>query len=145
MIYGATGAACPRGRIRDIRFGPGIPRHEFIVRARYPGRELHFPDPGRPTCRRRRRQSSQGLCCCWAPGPLPLEDARRAVEIKTSRCRQFSHQDSLNRRQAIWGEDYLQAVPRGKGNVDAAWDDAYLIVEGEYSPAQELPTSRTTA
>src|ERR1041385_3327610 len=36
MIYGTTvRSAGPRGRIRDIRFGPGIPWDEFtIVRAR---------------------------------------------------------------------------------------------------------------
>ena len=74
------------------------------------------------------------------PDRYLLEDARRAVEIEIEPLPAiFTIEDSLSRRQVIWGEDNVFKRFRvEKGNVDAVWEDADLIVEGEYfTGAQE--------
>jgi CO/xanthine dehydrogenase Mo-binding subunit len=51
----------------------------------------------------------------------------------------FTLEDSLARREVIWGADNLfKELHVDKGNVDSVWGDADFIVEGEYTTgAQE--------
>jgi CO/xanthine dehydrogenase Mo-binding subunit len=145
MIYGATvRSPAPRGRIRDIRFGPGIPWHEFtIVRA---------ADIPRSNCISLIlddqpcladgvvNHPEEPVLLLAHPDRYLLEDARRAVTIEIEPWPAvFTMEDSLSRRQIIWGEDNVFKRFRvEKGNVDAVWEDAGLIVQGEYfTGAQE--------
>jgi CO/xanthine dehydrogenase Mo-binding subunit len=69
-----------------------------------------------------------------------LEEARRQVKIEVEPLPAiFSIDDSLNRKEIIWGEDNVfKTFLVDKGNVDEAWSQADLIVEGEYQTgAQE--------
>ena len=69
-----------------------------------------------------------------------LEEARRSVKIEIEELPAiYSLEDSLNKREIVWGEDNIfKKFLVDKGNVDEAWAKADLIVEGEYETgAQE--------
>jgi CO/xanthine dehydrogenase Mo-binding subunit len=69
-----------------------------------------------------------------------LEEARRHVRIEYEELPAvFSLQDSLARKEIIWGQDNVfKEFLVDKGNVDEAWAKAAFIVEGEYETrAQE--------
>jgi CO/xanthine dehydrogenase Mo-binding subunit len=145
MIYGATvRSAGPRGRIRDIRFGPGIPWDEFtIVRAAdIPGQNcislILYDQP----CLAEGviNHPEEAVLLLAHPDRYLLEDARRAVEIELELLPPlFTIEEALSRREVIWGDDNVFKRYRvEKGNVDTVWEDADLIVEGEYfTGAQE--------
>jgi CO/xanthine dehydrogenase Mo-binding subunit len=69
-----------------------------------------------------------------------LEEARRHVSIEYEEMPAvFSLEDSLAQKEIIWGEDNVfKKFLVDKGNIDDAWSQADLIVEGEYETgAQE--------
>src|SRR5256884_3304361 len=69
-----------------------------------------------------------------------LEEARRHVRIEYEEMPAvFSLQDSLAKKEIIWGEDNVfKKFLVDKGNVDDAWAQADFVVEGEYETgAQE--------
>src|ERR1700752_1738039 len=69
-----------------------------------------------------------------------LEEARRNVRIEIEEQPAiFSLTDSLSKKEIVWGEDNVfKKFLVDKGNVDAVWANADLIVEGEYETgAQE--------
>ncbi len=69
-----------------------------------------------------------------------LEEARRHVRIEYEEMPAvFSLEDSLAQKEIIWGEDNVfKKFLVNKGNVDEVWEQADLIVEGEYETgAQE--------
>ena len=145
MLHGATvRSQLARGRIVGIRYGAGIPWEEFtIVTARdIPGKNcvtLLIEDQP-----------------CLADGVIDhpeepvvllahsdaylVEEARRAVEIVCEPLPAvFTIEDSLTRKEVIWGEDNIfKSFLVEKGDVESAWAQAELIVEGEYETgAQE--------
>ena len=74
------------------------------------------------------------------PDKYLLEEARRNVRIEIEeQPAVFSLADSLAKKEIIWGEDNVfKKFLVDKGNVDEAWANADLIVEGEYETgAQE--------
>ena len=74
------------------------------------------------------------------PDKYLLEEARRHVRIEYEELPAvFSLQESLARKEIIWGEDNVfKKFLVDKGNVDAVWSQADFIVEGEYETgAQE--------
>jgi CO/xanthine dehydrogenase Mo-binding subunit len=145
MIYGVTvRSAGPRGRIRDIRFGPGIPWDEFtIVRARDIPRANYISlilDDQPCLAHMAVNHPEEPVLLLAHPDRYLLEDARRAVEIELEPLPAiFTIEESLSRRHVVWGEDNVFKRFRvEKGNVDAVWENADVIVEGEYSTgAQE--------
>jgi CO/xanthine dehydrogenase Mo-binding subunit len=145
MIYGATvRSAGPRGRIRDIRFGPGIPWDEVtIVRARDIPRANIISlilDDQPCLAHMAVNHPEEPVLLLAHPDRYLLEDARRAVEIELEPLPAiFTIEESLGRRHVVWGEDNVFKRFRvEKGNVDAVWENADVIVEGEYSTgAQE--------
>src|SRR5437764_13896615 len=145
MIYGATvRSAMPRGRIRDIRFGAGIPWHEFtIVRAAdIPGANCISLILDDQPCLADGvvNHAEEPVLLLAHPDRYLLEDARRAVEIEIDPLPAiFTIEEALSRRRIVWGEDNIFKRYRvEKGNVDAVWENAHLIVEGEYfTGAQE--------
>jgi len=145
MLHGATVRSPePRGRIRTISFGTGIPWDEFtIVTAKdIPGENYvalivhdqpYLADgvvnhPEEP------------IVLLAHPDKYLLEEARRAVQIEIEPLPAiFTLEDSLNKKEVIWGEDNVfKSYLVERGNVDEAWARADYIIEGEYhTGAQE--------
>jgi CO/xanthine dehydrogenase Mo-binding subunit len=145
MLHGATvRSTVPRGKILGIHFGDGIPWNEFtIVTAK------DIPD-----------KNCVALIIedqpCLADGVVNhpeeavvllahrdkylLEEARRAVCIDIEPLPAiFTIDDSLAKKEIIWGEDNIfKSFLVEKGDADAAMATAEIIVEGEYETgAQE--------
>ncbi|MBV9403967.1 MAG: xanthine dehydrogenase family protein, partial [Acidobacteriaceae bacterium] len=145
MLYGATvRSAIPRGLIRNISFGEGIPWDEFaIVTARdIPGKNvvsLIFEDqpyladgcvnhPHEPILLLAHRDKNL------------LARAREQVFIEYDPLPSvFTMEEALSGECVIWGEDNVfKRFCIEKGDVESVWKDADLIVEGEYATgAQE--------
>jgi CO/xanthine dehydrogenase Mo-binding subunit len=145
MLYGATvRSQIPRGKIRKITFGQGIPWEEFvIVSARdIPGKNcIALIEDDQP---------------CLADGvvnhpeePILLlahEDrhllpkAVGAVSVNYDPLPAiFTIEESEGRREIIGGRDNtFKTILIEKGDVESAWQKADYIVEGEYrTGAQE--------
>ena len=145
MIHGTTvRSPAPRGRIKTIEFDPAVPWDEFtIVTAKdIPGHNhialiLHdqpcladgvVNHPEEP------------VLLLAHPDRYRLEEARRAVRIEIEPLPAiFDLEDSLAKKQIIWGEDNVfKSYLMEKGDVDAAWAKSDFVVEGEYhTGAQE--------
>jgi CO/xanthine dehydrogenase Mo-binding subunit len=145
MIHGLTvRSSIARGKILDIQFGAGIPWDEFtIVTAKdIPGKNCVALLIEDQPCLADQfiNHSEEAVVLLAHPDKYLLEEARRAVRILTQPLPAvFTIEDSLARKQVVWGEDNIfKAYHVEKGNVDAAWGTAEFIVEGEYETgAQE--------
>jgi CO/xanthine dehydrogenase Mo-binding subunit len=145
MIHGATvRSPAPRGRIKAITFDPAIRWDEFtVVTAKdIPGRNciaLILPDQ---PCLADGvvNHPEEPVALLAHPDRYRLEEARRAVRVEIEPLPAiFTIEDSLAKKEVIWGEDNIfKSYHMEKGNVDAAWAQAHAIVEGEYfTGAQE--------
>ena len=145
MLHGVTvRSSVPRGRITRIRFGAGIPWEEFtiVTAADIPGKnEMALIEHDQPCLANKEiRHPEEPVVLLAHPDRYLLEEARRAVHIDTEPLAAiFSIEDSLAKRQVIFGEDNIfKSYHMKKGDVDAAMAQADLIVEGEYrTGAQE--------
>jgi CO/xanthine dehydrogenase Mo-binding subunit len=146
LLYGVTvRSEVPRGRIRKIEFGPGIPWDEFtVVTARdIPGENCVFLiEHDQPLLADAVvNHPEEAVVLLAHPDPYLLEEARRAVRIQIEPLPAiFTLEDSLARKQIIWGVDNVfKTYDVRKGDVEAAFARAdCLIVEGEYrTGAQE--------
>ncbi|HEX8880624.1 MAG TPA: xanthine dehydrogenase family protein, partial [Candidatus Acidoferrum sp.] len=145
MLYGATvRSQIPRGKIRKITFGPGIPWQEFVVVSAIdiPGKNcIALIEDDQP---------------CLADGvvnhpeePILLlahEDRHllpKAVAAVSVSCDPlpaiFTIEESEGRREMIGGRgNTFKTILIEKGDVESAWQKADYIVEGEYrTGAQE--------
>jgi CO/xanthine dehydrogenase Mo-binding subunit len=145
MLYGVTvRSKVPRGRIREIAFGDDIPWHEFtIVTAQdIPGANcvaLILEDQPYLADRFVNHPEEPILLLAHHDKYL-LEEARRAVHVGVEPLPAiFTIEDSLNKKEVIWGEDNVfKKFLIEKGNVGDVWAQADFIVEGEYETgAQE--------
>ncbi|HLL73501.1 MAG TPA: xanthine dehydrogenase family protein molybdopterin-binding subunit [Pyrinomonadaceae bacterium] len=145
MLYGATvRSPAPRGRIRAITFGEGVPWDEFtIVTAKdIPGENavaLILLDQPYLAAEFVNHTEEPILLLAHEDKHL-LEKARRAVSVEVEPLPAvFTLEESLAAKEIIWGEDNVfKKYLVDKGNVDEVWDKADLIVEGEYTTgAQE--------
>jgi CO/xanthine dehydrogenase Mo-binding subunit len=145
MLHGATvRSPAARGRIKNISFQGDIPWHEFtIVTAKdIPGANyvaLILNDQPYLAAEFVNHPEEPVVLLAHADKYL-LEEARRHVHIQIEEQPAiFSLEDSLARKEIIWGEDNVfKKFLVDKGDVDAAWANADLIVEGEYETgAQE--------
>ena len=148
MIFGATvRSPVARGRIKSISFEGNVPWNEFtIVTAediRDNGGENYvalimndqpyladevFNHPEEP------------IVLLAHPDRYLLEEARRNVRIEIEELPAiFSLEDSLAKKEIIWGEDNVfKTFLVDKGNVDEVWSQADLVVAGDYhTGAQE--------
>ncbi len=145
MIYGATiRSAAARGRIQAVRFGDGIPWHEFtLVRdSDIPGANCIALIAEDQPCLAGSvvNHPEEPILLIAHPDRYLVEEARRAVEIEIeSLPPTFTIDESLSGDVTIWGQDNVFKKYRvEKGDVDSAWDRAEWIVEGEYrTGAQE--------
>ena len=133
-----------RGRIKSIDFEGNIPWHEFVVVTAkdIPGENyvaLILND--QPYLAEELvNHPEEPILLLAHKDKYLLEEARRNVRIEIEELPGvFSLQDSLARKETIWGEDNVfKTFLVDKGNVDDVWATADLIVEGEYlTGAQE--------
>src|SRR5947208_2109160 len=146
MLYGATVRShVPRGRIRGITFGDGLPWDEFtVVTARdIPGANavaLILNDQPYLADGVVNHPEEPILLLAHEDKYL-LEEARRAVRVCVEPLPAvFRIEDSLAQKEIVWGEDNVfKSFLVEKGNVDEAFKSADLVVvEGEYETgAQE--------
>ncbi len=145
MIFGATvRSSIPRGAIEDIKFGEGIPWHEFtIVTAKdIPGRNVVTLIVDDQPCLADGmvNHPEEPILLLAHPDRHALPAAVAAVKIcYKSSPSIHSIEESERREVIIWGKDNIfKSFRMEKGDVDSAWKDAAWIVEGEYSTgAQE--------
>jgi CO/xanthine dehydrogenase Mo-binding subunit len=145
MLHGVTvRSATARGRITNISFEGDLPWDEFtIVTAKnIPGANyvaLILNDQPYLAADFVNHPEEPVLLLAHKDKHL-LEEARRHVRIEIEeQPAVFSLEDSLAKKQIIWGEDNIfKKFLVDKGNVDAVWTNADFIVEGEYETgAQE--------
>jgi CO/xanthine dehydrogenase Mo-binding subunit len=145
MLHGVTvRSSIARGKILDIRFGEGIPWSEFtIVTAKdIPGKNCIALLIEDQPCLADQfvNHPEEAIVLLAHPDKYLLEEARRAVHIEFEPLPSvFTVEDSLSRKEIIWGEDNIFKSYRvEKGDVASAWSCAEFIVEGEYETgAQE--------
>ncbi len=145
MLHGITvRSGLPRASIRDIRFGEGIPWNEFtIVTARdIPGRNvvtLIFEDQPFLADGQVNHAEEPILLLAHEDKDV-VRRARQHVFIEYDPLPAiFRIEDALQGSTIIWGEDNIfKTFCIEKGNVDAVWNQADLVIEGEYATeAQE--------
>ena len=145
LLYGATvRSPVPRGRIRAVTFGDGIPWEEFVcvTASDIPGENavaLILPDQPYLAAEFVNHAEEPVVLLAHADRNL-LEKARRAVAIDIEEFAPvLTLEESLSRKEIIWGEDNIfKTYLVDKGDVDEVWARADLIVEGEYTTgAQE--------
>jgi len=145
MLHGATvRSAIPRGRIRGIRFGDGIPWDEFtIVQAKdIPGKNCIALLIDDQPCLAYElvNHPEEPILLLAHPDKYLLEEARRAVRIEIEPLPGvFTIEDSLARKEIVWGGDNIfKSFLIEKGNVDEVWASADLVIDGTYETgAQE--------
>src|SRR5579863_1977789 len=137
MIHGATvRSPAARGRINAIRFDPRIPWPEFtiVTASDIPGANYIALIRDDQPCLADAfvNHPEEPVLLLAHPDRYLLEEARRAVTVEIDPLPAvFSIEESLRRKTIIWGEDNVfQKFQVEKGNVDSAWSEADLIVEG---------------
>ena len=146
MLHGVTVRShVPRGRVREIVFGEGVPWDEFtVVTARdIPGANyvaLILNDQPYLADGAVNHPEEPILLLAHEDKYL-LEEARRAVRVDIEPLPAiFTIEESLARNEVVWGEDNVfKSFLVEKGNVDEVWDSPdVIVVEGEYGTgAQE--------
>ncbi|HET6961007.1 MAG TPA: xanthine dehydrogenase family protein, partial [Terriglobia bacterium] len=145
VIYGATVRShVPRGTIRSISFGDGIPWGDFtIVTAKdIPGENaISLILKDQPCLAETRINHAEEPVVLLAHyDRYLLEVARRSVSIEVDPLPPvFSMDESLSQKEIVWGDDNLLKICEvNKGNADQIWSEADFVVEGEYETgAQE--------
>jgi CO/xanthine dehydrogenase Mo-binding subunit len=145
MLHGITvRSPIARGRIRDILYDPRIPWDEFtiVTAADIPGRNriALIVDDQPCLAEAAVNHAEEPIVLLAHPDKQLLEEARRAVTFDIVPLPAiFSIDEALAKRVIVWGEDNVfKTFLLEKGDVDRAWADAALIVEGEYETgAQE--------
>jgi CO/xanthine dehydrogenase Mo-binding subunit len=145
MLHGVTvRSPAARGRIRAIHFEGEIPWHEFtVVTAKdIPGKNCIALLIEDQPCLAAEfvNHPEEAVVLLAHHDKYLLEEARRAVRIEIEPLRGvFSIEDSLERKEIIWGQDNIfKSFRVEKGDVDSAWAGAGFVVEGTYETgAQE--------
>lgn len=128
MLHGATvRSPAARGRIRAIHFAEGIPWHEFtVVTAKdIPGKNCIALLIEDQPCLAAEfvNHPEEPVVLLAHHDKYLLEEARRAVRIEIEPLPAiFSIEDSLERKEVIWGQDNIfKSFCVEKGDVDSAW------------------------
>jgi CO/xanthine dehydrogenase Mo-binding subunit len=145
MLHGVTvRSPAARGRIRAIHFEGEIPWHEFtVVTAKdIPGKNCVALLIEDQPCLAAEfvNHPEEAVVLLAHHDKYLLEEARRAVRIEIEPLPAvFSIDDSLARKEIIWGQDNIfKSFYVEKGDVDGAWAEPGLVVEGTYETgAQE--------
>jgi CO/xanthine dehydrogenase Mo-binding subunit len=135
ILHGVTiRTPCPRGRIRNIVFPPEIPWGEFtVVTAKdIPGHNAValLVDDQPYLADGSFEHAEEPVALLAHPDRYVLEEARRAVVVEVDPLPAVLRVEDSHKT--------FKSFLMEKGDVDAIWDTADLIVEGEYSTgAQE--------
>ncbi|MFL6452179.1 MAG: xanthine dehydrogenase family protein molybdopterin-binding subunit [Bryobacteraceae bacterium] len=145
MLHGATiRSSVPRGVIREIHFDSGVPWDEFTVVSAedIPGRNLValiYEDQPCLASGQVNHLHEPVLLIAHENKDL-LRRARNLVRIEYDPLPAVLTMDeSLTKQEVIWGNDNVfKTYTLNKGDVDAVWEEAAFVVEGEYlTGAQE--------
>jgi len=145
MLYGATvRSKIARGKIKKINFGSEINWEEFIIvrPADIPGKNcIALIDDDQPCLAEGTvNHPEEPFLLLAHPDRHLLPKAVEAVTVEyDSLPAIFTIDESETPAQVIWGADNtFKSYLIEKGNVDAVWENADYIVEGEYTTgAQE--------
>ena len=145
MLHGVTvRSPVPRGTLLGIDFDPSIPWDEFtIVTAKdVPGsnRVTLIVDDQPALADGQINHPEEPVVLLAHPDKHMAELARQRVTLRIAPLPSvFTIEDSLAAREVIWGTDNIfKSYQVEHGDVDAAWSEAHLVVEGEYETgAQE--------
>jgi CO/xanthine dehydrogenase Mo-binding subunit len=144
MLYGTTvRSSLPRGRILGIDYGAAIAWDEFtiVTAGDIPGKNcISLIDDDQPCLAAEYiRHAEEPVILLAHANRWRLEDARRAVHLRIEPLRAiFTLDDSLERKEVIWGEDNVfKSFQVTRGDVERAWNEAAFIVEGEYHTAAQ--------
>src|SRR4051812_6303971 len=135
LLHGVTvRTPSPRGRIHGVTFGSGIPWDEIvIVTAKdIPGYNgVALIDEEQPYLADSEfRHAEEPVMLLAHPDKHLLEEARRAVKLEVEPLPAVLRVEDSSR--------VFKSFLVRKGDVDAVWDTADFVVEGEYSTgAQE--------
>jgi CO/xanthine dehydrogenase Mo-binding subunit len=145
MLHGVTvRSQVARGFIRGIEFTGDLPWDEFtIVTAKdIPGANVVDLIIGDQPYLANEfvNHPEEPVLLLAHPDKYLAEKARTAVRLDIEPAPAiFTIEDALARKEVIWGEDNVfKSFVIEKGDVDAAWQEAAHVVEGEYrTGAQE--------
>jgi CO/xanthine dehydrogenase Mo-binding subunit len=145
MLHGVTvRSQVPRGTLLGIDFDPSIPWDEFtIVTAKdVPGsnRVALIVDDQPALADGQINHPEEPVVLLAHPDKHMAELARQRVTLRVAPLPSvFTVEDSLSGREVIWGTDNIfKSYQVERGDVDAVWSTAHLVVEGEYETgAQE--------
>jgi CO/xanthine dehydrogenase Mo-binding subunit len=145
MLHGATvRSQIPRGKIRNITFGPGIAWDEFVIVSAKDilGKNCIALIADDQPCLAHEvvNHPEEPVLLLAHPNRHLLPKAVAAVTIEYEPLPAiFSIEESERRSETIWGADNIfKTYLMEKGNVDEVWGKADHIVEGEYKTgAQE--------
>src|SRR5918993_283244 len=145
MLHGVTvRSPVARGILHDVIYEPGVPWNEITVvtAADIPGRNVValILDDQPYLAEGRVNHAEEPILLLAHPDKQLIEEARRLVRFEIEPLEPvFTLDEALAAERVIWGEDNLfKTYVVARGDVDAAFTDAALIVEGEYETgAQE--------
>jgi CO/xanthine dehydrogenase Mo-binding subunit len=145
MLYGATvRSRIPRGKIKKFTFGTGIDWNEFVIVGPkdIPGKNcIALMEDDQPCLADGMvNHPEEALVLLAHPDRHLLPKAVEAVSVEYDPLPAiFTMEESEAQSQIIWGTDNtFKSYLIEKGNVDALWETADHIVEGEYTTgAQE--------
>ena len=145
MLFGATvRSRIPRGRITKITFGPGVDWNEFVIVSAkdIPGKNcIALIDDDEPCLADGKvNHPEEPILLLAHPERRLLPQAVEAVSVEYEPLPAiFSIEESEQHSQIIWGADNVfKSYLIEKGDLDAVWERADYIVEGEYATgAQE--------
>jgi CO/xanthine dehydrogenase Mo-binding subunit len=145
MLFGATvRSQIPRGRIRKITFDPGIAWDEFVIVSSkdIPGKNCIALIGDDQPCLANEfvNHPEEPILLLAHPDRHLLPKAVKAISVEYEALPGiFTIEESERRSPIVWGEDNVfKTYLIEKGKLDAVWEKADYIVEGEYSTgAQE--------
>jgi len=145
ILHGVTvRSPIARGRLRDIRFGDGVPWNEItVVTAKdIPGKNAIVLLEDDQPCLAAEfvNHAEEAVVLLAHPDKYLIEEARRALQLEIEPLPAiFSIDDSLAGKEIIWRADNIfKSLRVDKGDVDAALGGADFVIEGEYETgAQE--------
>ncbi len=145
MLYGATvRSRIPRGKIKKFTFGPEIDWNEFVIVSPkdIPGKNcITLIEDDQPCLADGSvNHPEEPLLLLAHPDRHLLPKAVEAVSVEYNPLPAiFNMEESEALSQIIWGTDNIfKSYLIEKGDIDALWQNADYIIEGEYTTgAQE--------
>jgi CO/xanthine dehydrogenase Mo-binding subunit len=139
MLYGATvRSTIPRGRIRQITFGPGVAWDDYVVVSAkdIPGRNCIALIADDQPCLAQEfiNHPEEPILLLAHPDRHALHKAVTTISIEYDVLPAvFTMEESERGSETIWGSDNIfKTYVIQKGEVDTIWAKADYIVEGEY-------------